>query len=191
MCYRGRPKAKLSAGGRLRFSSGFPTSPIWDFPTGATSRWPPLPEFSTAGRGAERAPSLPPRLYTRRWTRRGTSCSALCDAREGSRDGRGKAGGTMTLEEALRKVWRATMVEHAPAVELEGQTFPVRTTPKKRLREVDFVFDHQELRGLEQFLVIEDKIDFAQAFLRGCAKSILSSITRNCAVWSKTPRPLP
>ena len=56
----------------------------------------------------------------------------------------------MTLEEALRKVWRATMVEHAPAVELEGQTFPVRTTPKKRLREVDFVFDHQELRGLEQ-----------------------------------------
>ena len=56
----------------------------------------------------------------------------------------------MTLEEALRKVWRATMVEDAPAVELEGQTFPVRTTPKKRLREVDFVFDHQELRGLEQ-----------------------------------------
>ena len=56
----------------------------------------------------------------------------------------------MTLEEALRKVWRATMVEDAAAGELEGQTFPVRTTPKKRMREVDFVFDHQELRGLEQ-----------------------------------------
>jgi hypothetical protein len=26
----------------------------------------------------------------------------------------------------------------------------VRTTPKKRLREVDFIFDGQELRGLEQ-----------------------------------------
>jgi hypothetical protein len=56
----------------------------------------------------------------------------------------------MILEEALRKVWRATMVENAPAVELEGQTFPVRTTPRRRLRQVDFVFDHQELRGLEQ-----------------------------------------
>ena len=35
-------------------------------------------------------------------------------------------------------------------VELEGQAFPVRTTPKKRWREVDFVFHRQELRGLEQ-----------------------------------------
>lgn len=56
----------------------------------------------------------------------------------------------MTLEAALVKVWRSTMVEDAPAVELEGQTFPVRATPKKRLREVDFVFHRQELRGLEQ-----------------------------------------
>jgi hypothetical protein len=47
---------------------------------------------------------------------------------------------TMTLEEALLEVWRSTMVEDAPAVELEGQAFPVRTTPKKCLREVDFVF---------------------------------------------------
>ena len=56
----------------------------------------------------------------------------------------------MTLEGALLRVWRSTMVEDAPAVELEGQAFPVRSTPKKRLREVDFVFDRQELRGLEQ-----------------------------------------
>lgn len=56
----------------------------------------------------------------------------------------------MTLEGALLRVWRSTMVEDAPAVELEGQAFPVRTTPKKRLREVDFVFHRQELRGLEQ-----------------------------------------
>jgi hypothetical protein len=42
------------------------------------------------------------------------------------------------------------MVEDAPAVELEGQAFSVRMTPKKRLREVDFVFDGRELRGLEQ-----------------------------------------
>ncbi|HVH59865.1 MAG TPA: hypothetical protein VM709_06010 [Candidatus Sulfotelmatobacter sp.] len=56
----------------------------------------------------------------------------------------------MTLEGALLRIWRSTMVENAPAVELEGQAFPVRTTPKKRLREVDFVFHRQELRGLEQ-----------------------------------------
>ena len=56
----------------------------------------------------------------------------------------------MTLEEALVTVWRAALVENSREVELEGQTFPVRTTQKKRLRQVDFVFDGQELRGLEQ-----------------------------------------
>ena len=53
----------------------------------------------------------------------------------------------MTLEEALVGVWRAALVEDAVEVRLDGQTFPVRTTPKKRLREVDFVFDGQALRG--------------------------------------------
>jgi hypothetical protein len=56
----------------------------------------------------------------------------------------------MTLEEALVKVWRAALVEGAREVELDGQIFPVRTTPRKRLREVDFLFDGQALRGLEQ-----------------------------------------
>jgi hypothetical protein len=56
----------------------------------------------------------------------------------------------MTLEEALVTIWRAALVENSRQVELQGQTFLVRTTPKKRLREVDFVFDGQALRGLEQ-----------------------------------------
>ena len=56
----------------------------------------------------------------------------------------------MTLEEALVEVWRVALVEDAVEVRLDGQTFPVRTTPKKRLREVDFVFEGQALRGLEQ-----------------------------------------
>jgi len=56
----------------------------------------------------------------------------------------------MTLEQALITVWRAAMVDDLREVELEGQTFPVRTTPKKRLREVDFLFEGQVLRGLEQ-----------------------------------------
>ena len=56
----------------------------------------------------------------------------------------------MTLEEALVTVWRAALVDGAREVELDGQTFPVRTTPRKRLCEIDFVFDGQALRGLEQ-----------------------------------------
>lgn len=59
-------------------------------------------------------------------------------------------GETTPLEEALITVWRAALVEKSREVTLNGQTFPVRTTPKKRLREVDFVLDGQELRGLEQ-----------------------------------------
>jgi len=56
----------------------------------------------------------------------------------------------MTLEEAMVKVWRQALVERTAEVELDGQTFPVRETPRKHLREVDFVFDGQPLRGLEQ-----------------------------------------
>jgi hypothetical protein len=35
-------------------------------------------------------------------------------------------------------------------VELEGQKFVVRETPRKRLQEVDFVFGGQVFRGVEQ-----------------------------------------
>src|SRR5579864_518739 len=43
--------------------------------------------------------------------------------------GRTCVGGTMTLEEALVKVWRTALVENAAEVTLDEQTFPVRTTP--------------------------------------------------------------
>src|SRR5260370_19861658 len=67
----------------------------------------------------------------------------------------------MTVEEAMVKVWGQAPVEGAEEVELDGKTFAVRETPRKRLREVDFVFDGQPsrktirdtkivLRGLEQ-----------------------------------------
>src|SRR5260370_26426065 len=59
-------------------------------------------------------------------------------------------GVVMTLEEVMVKVWRQALVEGAAEVELDGKTFTVRETPRKRLREVDFVFDGQPLRGLEQ-----------------------------------------
>ena len=56
----------------------------------------------------------------------------------------------MTMEEALVEVWRGALVDGAAEVELDGQRFPVRETLRKQLREVDFVFEGQPLRGLEQ-----------------------------------------
>jgi hypothetical protein len=52
----------------------------------------------------------------------------------------------MTLEEAMVEVWRRVLVEGAGEVELEGQKFPVRVTPRRGLREADFVFEGQAPR---------------------------------------------
>ena len=42
------------------------------------------------------------------------------------------------------------MVENAKIVNLDGRAFPVRHTARRGLRQVDFTFKHQGLRGLEQ-----------------------------------------
>lgn len=54
------------------------------------------------------------------------------------------------LEEALLEVWRQALVENAAAVQLGAGRFPVRQTSKSRLKQVDFIFDRVQLRGLEQ-----------------------------------------
>jgi hypothetical protein len=56
----------------------------------------------------------------------------------------------MSLEETLIKVWRQALVENAKVVELDGEQYPVRRTPKRSLRQVDFVFEGNQIRGLEQ-----------------------------------------
>ena len=56
----------------------------------------------------------------------------------------------LSFEQALINVWRQTLVENATAVELDGNRYPVRRTPKRGLRQVDFIFDGSEIRGLEQ-----------------------------------------
>ena len=56
----------------------------------------------------------------------------------------------MTLEEALVAVWQQAMVDAADTVELAGKRFPVLLTPRKKLREVDFIFRGLPLHGLEQ-----------------------------------------
>ncbi len=56
----------------------------------------------------------------------------------------------MTLEEALISVWRQALEENLNLVEVGAQRFSVRRTQRKRLRQVDFEFEGQALRGLEQ-----------------------------------------
>jgi hypothetical protein len=48
------------------------------------------------------------------------------------------------------EVWRQTLVENAKVVELGTERYSVHSTPKRRLRQVDFVLDGNEIRGLEQ-----------------------------------------
>jgi hypothetical protein len=56
----------------------------------------------------------------------------------------------MKLEEALVEVWRQALVENAKVVELAGQRFPVRRTKQRRLVQVDFEFQGEPIRGIEQ-----------------------------------------
>lgn len=54
-----------------------------------------------------------------------------------------------SFERTLIEVWRQALVENS-AVKLDGNRYPVRRTPKRGLRQVDFLFDGNEIRGLEQ-----------------------------------------
>src|ERR1035441_6535063 len=54
------------------------------------------------------------------------------------------------FEQTLIDVWRQVLVENAEVVVLETERYSLRLTPKRRLRQVDFVFDGNKIRGLEQ-----------------------------------------
>jgi hypothetical protein len=56
----------------------------------------------------------------------------------------------MSLADTLLAVWRQALAENADDVKLNGRHFPVRRTPKKLLRQVDFYFGDEAVRGLEQ-----------------------------------------
>jgi hypothetical protein len=55
-----------------------------------------------------------------------------------------------SFEKTLIEVWRQMLVENAAVVELRKERYPVQRTPKQGLRQVDFLFDGNEIRGLEQ-----------------------------------------
>ena len=54
------------------------------------------------------------------------------------------------LETALLAVWQQALVENARSVTFSGETFPVRTTAKQRLKQVDFRVEGRQIRALEQ-----------------------------------------
>jgi hypothetical protein len=56
----------------------------------------------------------------------------------------------LSFQQALIEVWRQTLVENVKIVELGSERYPVRSTPKRGLRQVDFSFEGNEIRGLEQ-----------------------------------------
>jgi len=57
---------------------------------------------------------------------------------------------SLSFEETLVVVWRQALVENASVVELGTKRYPVRKISRRRLRRVDFVFDGNGIRGLEQ-----------------------------------------
>ncbi len=54
------------------------------------------------------------------------------------------------LEAALVAVWRQSLIDKKKIVEVEGESYAVRETAKRKLKQVDFRFEGRELRGLEQ-----------------------------------------
>jgi hypothetical protein len=56
----------------------------------------------------------------------------------------------MEFDEALISVWKQALVDKLSSVEVDHKKFPVRTTAKRKLKQIDFVFDGRDIRGLEQ-----------------------------------------
>jgi len=49
-----------------------------------------------------------------------------------------------------RPVYQQSLLENKKTITLEDQSFPVRSTAKRKLKQIDFQFDGRDLRGLEQ-----------------------------------------
>jgi hypothetical protein len=56
----------------------------------------------------------------------------------------------MSLEDTLLNVWRQSLVENKKSVTLEGESLPVQSTAKRKLKQINFQFDGKDLRGVEQ-----------------------------------------
>jgi len=52
--------------------------------------------------------------------------------------------------QTLVEIWRQALVDDAKVVVLGTERYPVRRTPKRGFRHIDFMLDGNEIRGLEQ-----------------------------------------
>jgi hypothetical protein len=55
-----------------------------------------------------------------------------------------------SLEDVLISVWRQALVEGGVPVKIGNETFPIKSTARRSLKQVDFRFAGMNLRGLEQ-----------------------------------------
>jgi hypothetical protein len=74
-----------------------------------------------------------------------------------------------SFEQALIEVWRETLVENKRTVQLGDDQFPVRKTAKRGLRQVDFAFEGEEIRALEQNPLTKSK----WALMAGSGKKMM------------------
>ena len=56
----------------------------------------------------------------------------------------------ISLEDVLISVWRQALVEAAASVKIDSETYPVKSTARRGLKQIDFRFNGKSLRGLEQ-----------------------------------------
>ena len=56
----------------------------------------------------------------------------------------------MTLDSTFFSVWQQSLVDKKKAVALDDASYSVRQTSKSKLKQIDFRFEGQDLRGLEQ-----------------------------------------
>jgi hypothetical protein len=54
------------------------------------------------------------------------------------------------LDQMLLSVWRQALIERKKRVTVGEDSYPVQHTPKSKVAQVDFEFDGQRIRGLEQ-----------------------------------------
>src|ERR1700730_334112 len=54
------------------------------------------------------------------------------------------------LDQTLLSVWQQALVERKKRVRVGDDSYPVQHTAKSKLAQVDFEFDGQRIRGLEQ-----------------------------------------
>ena len=61
-----------------------------------------------------------------------------------------KEDNSPNFEEALLSVWRQVLVERRKRVVVGDDSYPVQSTAKRKLAQVDFDFAGQHIRALEQ-----------------------------------------